>query len=103
MKYKYSEIVLKMLKKAVSGEIKDFWDFSFDFNALFGEDEEFSDAWEAENPKMFDFLNDLELIMFLEEHNTKDTEGFIKFLTPYYEKARTMVPNDVLKEVDEDE
>lgn len=85
---KYSKKVLFMLEEAVSGKFEDFWDFSFDFNALFGEDEEFADAWEAENPEMFDMLNDYDLMMFLEEHDTNDTKGFIEFLKPYYEKAK---------------
>ncbi|HEL2720507.1 TPA: hypothetical protein T7O91_002049 [Streptococcus suis] len=88
---KYSQKVLDMLEQAVSGQLEDFWDFSFDFNALFGEDEEFADAWESENPEMFDMLNDYDLMMFLEEHNTNDTQGFIKFLKPYYEKAKQLV------------
>ncbi|AIG43317.1 TPA: hypothetical protein U2D46_002320 [Streptococcus suis] len=88
---KYSQKVLDMLEQAVSGQLEDFWDFSFDFNALFGEDEEFADAWESENPEMFDMLNDYDLMMFLEEHNTNDTQGFIEFLKPYYEKAKQLV------------
>ncbi len=88
---KYSKKVLSMLEEAVSGKLEDFWDFSFDFNALFGEDEEFADAWEVENPEMFDMLNDYDLMMFLEEHDTNDTQGFIEFLKPYYEKARQLV------------
>ncbi|MFM0761310.1 hypothetical protein [Streptococcus suis] len=88
---KYSQKVLDMLEQAVSGQLEDFWDFSFDFNSLFGEDEEFADAWEAENPEMFDVLNDYDLMMFLEEHNTNDTQGFIEFLKPYYEKAKQLV------------
>lgn len=80
-----------MLERAVSGQLEDFWDFSFDFNALFGEDEEFADAWESENPEMFDMLNDYDLMMFLEEHDTNDTQGFIEFLKPYYEKAKQLV------------
>lgn len=88
---KYSQKVLDMLERAVSGRLEDFWDFSFDFNALFGEDEEFADAWESENPEMFDMLNDYDLMMFLEEHDTNDTQGFIEFLKPYYEKAKQLV------------
>ncbi|WP_155962141.1 hypothetical protein [Streptococcus ruminantium] len=88
---KYSQKVLDMLERAVSGQLEDFWDFSFDFNALFGEDEEFADAWESENPEMFDMLNDYDLMMFLEEHDTNDTQGFIEFLKPYYEKAKQLV------------
>ncbi|WP_155974220.1 hypothetical protein [Streptococcus ruminantium] len=88
---KYSQKVLDMLERAVSGQLEDFWDFSFDFNALFGEDEEFADAWESENPEMFDMLNDYDLMMFLEEQDTNDTQGFIEFLKPYYEKAKQLV------------
>ncbi|HEM6243622.1 MULTISPECIES: hypothetical protein [Streptococcus] len=87
---KYSQQVLDMLEQAVSGQIGNFWNFSFDFNALFGENEEFADAWEAENPEMFDALNDVELMMFLEEHDPSDKQGFINFLTPYYEKAKQL-------------
>lgn len=87
----YSQKVLDMLEEAVSGRLEDFWDFSFDFNALFGEDEEFAKAWESENPEMFDLLNDYELMMFLEEHDTTDNQGFINFLQPYYDKAKQLV------------
>ncbi|MDO4814332.1 MAG: hypothetical protein Q3988_04470 [Gemella sp.] len=88
---KYSKQVLKMLEDAVTGKIDDFWDFSFDFNALFGEDEEFADAWYEENPEMFDILNDYEVMMFLEEHDTSDKQGYIDFLTTYYEKVKDLV------------
>lgn len=33
---KYSEKALSMLEEAISGKLEDFWDFSFDFNALLG-------------------------------------------------------------------
>ncbi|MBK0348222.1 hypothetical protein JDW15_06185 [Aerococcaceae bacterium zg-ZJ1578] len=88
---KYSKIVLGMLEEAISGEKSDFWDFSFDFNALFGEDMDFADSWYEENPEMFDLLNDFEVMMFLEEHDTNDTKGFIEFLKPYYEQAKKLV------------
>ncbi len=87
---KYSQQVLEMLRQAVSGQIDNFWDFSFKFNALFGEDENFAEAWDNENPEMFDALNDLELMMFLEEHDPSDKQGFITFLKPYYEKAKQL-------------
>ena len=29
--------------------------------------------------------------MFLEEHDPSDKQGFINFLTPYYEKAKQLV------------
>lgn len=88
---KYSKIVVGMLYEAVSGKIDDFWNFSFDFNALFGENEEFADNFYNENPKLFDLLNDYELMMFLEEHDTNDKQGFVDFLKPYYEKAKRLV------------
>lgn len=88
---KYSQQVLDMLGQAVSGQIENFWDFSFEFNALFGENEDFADAWDAENPEMFDALNDVELMVFLEEHNPSDKQGFIDFLTPYHDKAKKLV------------
>ena len=64
----YSQQVLDMLHQAVSGQIDNFWDFSFTFNAL----------------------NDFELMIFLEEHDPSDKQGFIDFLTPYYEKAKQL-------------
>lgn len=88
---KYSQKVLIMLEEAVSGRLEDFWDFSFDFNSLLGEDEEFAKGWEAENPEMFDLFCDYEFFIFLEEHDTNDTQGFIAFLKPYYEKAKQLV------------
>ncbi|KXU10722.1 MAG: hypothetical protein E6318_04070 [Streptococcus mitis] len=87
---KYSQQVLDMLKQAVSGQIDNFWDFSFKFNALFGEDEDFAEAWDNENPEMFDALNDFELMMFLEEHDPSDKQEFINFLTPYCERAKQL-------------
>ena len=87
---KYSQQVLDMLEQAVNGQIDNFWDFSFKFNALFGEDEDFAEAWDNENPEMFDALNDFELMMFLEEHDPSDKQGFINFLTPYCERAKQL-------------
>ena len=58
---RYSQQVLDMLQQAVTGQIDNFWDFSFKFNALLGENEEFAEAWDNENPEMFDALNDFEL------------------------------------------
>ena len=85
-----SQQVLDMLQQAVNGQIDNFWDFSFKFNALLGENEEFAEAWYNENPEMFDALNDFELMIFLEEHDPSDKQGFIDFLTPYYEKAKQL-------------
>ena len=64
----YSQQVLDMLQQTVSGQIDNFWDFSFTFNAL----------------------NDFELMIFLEEHDSSGKQGFIDFLTPYYEKAKQL-------------
>lgn len=85
-----SQQVLDMLQQAVTGQIDNFWDFSFKFNALLGENEEFAEAWYNENPEMFDSLNDFELMMFLEEHDPRDKQGFINFLTPYCERAKQL-------------
>ena len=85
---RYSQQVLDMLQQAVTGQIDNFWEFSFKFNALFGENEEFAEAWDNENSEMFDALNDFELMMFLEEHDPSDKQGFITFLTPYYKKVK---------------
>lgn len=85
-----SQQVLDMLQQAVNGQIDNFWDFSFKFNALLGENEEFAEAWYNENPEMFDALNDFELMMFLEEHDPSDKQGFINFLTPYCERAKQL-------------
>ena len=88
---RYSQQVLYMLQQAVTVQIDNFWDFSFKFNALLGENEEFAEAWDNENPEMFDALNDFELMMFLEEYDPSDKQGFINFLTPYYRKAKQLV------------
>lgn len=45
----------------------------------------------SENPEMFDCLNNYAVMMFLEEHDTNDNQGFIDFLIPYYEKAKALV------------
>ena len=87
---RYSQQVLDMLQQAVTVQIDNFWDFSFKFNALLGENEEFAEAWDNENPEMFDALNDFELMMFLEEHDPRDKQGFINFLTPYCERAKQL-------------
>ena len=86
----YSQQVLDMLQQTVSGQIDNFWDFSFTFNALFGEDEDFAEAWDNENPEMFDALNDFELMMFLEEHDPSDKQGFINFLTPLLRTSKAI-------------
>lgn len=46
---RYSQQVLDMLQIAVTGQIDNFGDFSFKFNVLFGENQEFSEAWDNEN------------------------------------------------------
>ena len=79
-----------MFKHAVSGQIDNFWDFSFTFTALLGEDEEFAETWDNENPEIFETINDFNITMHLEEHDSSDKEGFIEFLTPYYEKAKQL-------------
>ena len=61
-----------------------------EIHALLGENEEFAEAWYNENPEMFDALNDFELMMFLEEHDPSDKQGFINFLTPYCERAKQL-------------
>ena len=67
---RYSQQVLDMLQQAVTVQIDNFWDFSFKFNALLGENEEFAEAWDNENPEMFDALNDFELKQSNSKQNT---------------------------------
>jgi len=40
------------------------------------------------------FLLAFELMMFLEEHDPSDKQGFINFLTPYYEKAKQLAKHN---------
>mgnify|MGYP001013755673 FL=1 len=42
------------------------------FNALLGEDEEFAETWDNENPEIFKTINDFDLMMHLEEHDSSD-------------------------------
>lgn len=88
---KYSQKILKLLEQGVSGQISNYWDWSFEFSEKFGEDEAFADAWYNENPEMFDLLDDMELTIFVETHDYTDTKGWVKALTPYYEKAKKLV------------
>ena len=60
------------------------------FTTFSKEDEDFAEAWDNENPEMFDALNDFELMMFLEEHDPSDKQEFINFLTPYCERAKQL-------------
>ena len=50
--------------------------FPLRLTLFFGEDAEFSEAWDNENSEMFDALNDFELMIFLEEHDPSDKQGF---------------------------
>lgn len=89
---KYSEKVIEMLRKAVSGEVKDFWKFSFEFIDLFGGDVDFSQAWYKENPALFEYLGEEEnLDEYFEVVDTNDTESIISHLQPIYEKSKTFV------------
>ncbi|GAB2022073.1 hypothetical protein RyT2_11470 [Pseudolactococcus yaeyamensis] len=88
---KYSQEVLKLLEQGVSGELSNYWDWSFEFNEKFGDDEDFAEAWDNENPEMFDLLSNTKLIIFVETHDYLDTKGWVKTLTPYYEKAKKLV------------
>jgi hypothetical protein len=92
---KYSQEMLKLLAQGVSGEIENYWDWSFDFMDKFGDDEAFAEAWDNENPEMFDLLGDMKLLIFVETHDYTDTEGWVKALTPYYEKAKKLVAKKI--------
>ena len=81
----YSQQVLDMLQQTVSGQIDNFWDFSFTFNALFGEDAEFSEAWDNENSEMFDALNDI----FRGTWSKRQTR-FYRFLNTLLRKSKAI-------------
>ncbi|MBS4456406.1 hypothetical protein [Tuanshanicoccus lijuaniae] len=87
----YSIEVLRLLEKGIKGNLKDYWDYSFELMSILGENEEFADGLIRENEDLYDLLNDFDLIYFCETHDTNDTKGFIEFLKPYYEQAKKLV------------
>ena len=55
---RYSQQVLDMLKRGVSGDVDDYYDFFLELTAKLGEDEAFADGLIAENEPLFDVIND---------------------------------------------
>ena len=54
---RYSQQVLDMLKRGVSGDVDDYYDFFLELTAKLGEDEAFADGLIAENEPLFDVIN----------------------------------------------
>ena len=88
---RYSQQVLDMLKRGVSGDVDDYYDFFLELTAKLGEDEAFADGLIAENEPLFDVINDEPMYYFYVEEDTENRELFQNFLKNYYEKAKQLV------------
>ena len=90
---RYSQQVLDMLKRGVSGNVDDYYDFFLELTAKLGEDEAFADGLIAENEPLFDDINDEPMYYFYVEEDTENIELCQNFLKTYYEKAKQLVNN----------
>ena len=90
---RYSQQVLDMLKRGVSGNVDDYYDFFLELTAKLGEDEAFADGLIAENEPLFDVINDEPMYYFYVEEDTENRELCQTFLKTYYEKAKQLVNN----------
>ena len=90
---RYSQQVLDMLKRGVSGDVDDYYDFFLELTAKLGEDEAFADGLIAENEPLFDVINDEPMYYFYVEEDTENSELCQNFLKTYYEKAKQLVNN----------
>ena len=90
---RYSQQVLDMLKRGVSGDVDAYYDFFLELTAKLGEDEAFADGLIAENEPLFDVINDEPMYYFYVEEDTENRELCQNFLKTYYEKAKQLVNN----------
>lgn len=90
---RYSQQVLDMLKRGVSGNVDDYYDFFLELTAKLGEDEAFADGLITENEPLFDVINDEPMYYFYFEEDTENRELCQNFLKTYYEKAKQLVNN----------
>ncbi|MFS9151233.1 hypothetical protein [Streptococcus infantis] len=88
---RYSQQVLDMLKRGVSGDVDDYYDFFLELTAKLGEYEAFADGLIAENEPLFDVINDEPMYYFYVEEDTENRELCQNFLKTYYEKAKQLV------------
>ena len=88
---RYSQQVLDMLKRGVSGDVDDYYDFFLELTAKLGEYEAFADGLIAENEPLFDVINDEPMYYFCVEKDTENRELCQNFLKTYYEKAKQLV------------
>ena len=88
---RYSQQVLDMLKRGVSGDVDDYYDFFLELTAKSGEYEAFADGLIAENEPLFDVINDEPMYYFYVEEDTENRELCQNFLKTYYEKAKQLV------------
>ena len=88
---KYSQQVLDMLKRGVSGDVDDYYDFFLELTAKLGEDEAFADGLISENEPLFDVINDEPMYYFYVGEDTENRELCQNFLKTYYEKAKQLV------------
>lgn len=88
---RYSQQVLDMLKRGVSGDVDDYYDFFLELTAKLGEDEVFADGLITENEPLFDVINDEPMYYFYVEEDTENRELCQNFLKTYYEKAEQLV------------
>ena len=71
---KYSQQVLDMLKRGVSGDVDDYYDFFLELTAKLGEDEALADGLIAENEAIFDVINDEQMYYFYVDEDTENRE-----------------------------
>lgn len=71
---RYSQQVLDMLKRGVSGDVDDYYDFFLELTAKLGEDEAFADGLIAENEALFDVINDEPMYYFYVEEDTENRD-----------------------------
>ena len=88
---RYSQQVLDMIKRGVSGNFDDYYDFFLELTAKLGEDVAFADCLITENEPLFDVINDEQMYYFYVEEDTENRELCQNFLKTYYEKAKQLV------------
>ena len=86
---RYSQQVLDMLKRGVSGNVDDYYDFFLELTAKLGEDEAFADSLIAENEPLFDVINDEPMYYFYVERRYREQRIVPKFFKDLLWKSKT--------------
>lgn len=86
---RYSQQVLDMLKRGVSGDVDDYYDFFLELTAKLGEDEAFADSLIAENEPLFDVINDEPMYLFLCRRRYREQRIVPKFFKDLLWKSKT--------------